>query len=221
MIMLNTGFRNLDEILGGIKEGELITIASRPGMGKSTLIIDIINNIAKQTKDRILYFNLETSKKILQERITSDNVEIIDTPAITIEEIRSICEEASRNGLALVAIDYIELVTASSNENIFNKIIDYISRILKTVALELNIPIIVSSQLGRQLEEREDRRPRLRDLDIKGSLLQNADKVILLYKEYELDDVELTVAKNRSGSIGKAYLMLDKETCCFKVKHFD
>ena len=93
---LKTGYENLDNTIGSLEKGKLYAIASRPGVGKSTFAINIINNIAKQTNDKILYFNLETSKERLKERITTDKVEIIDTPMITIEEIKSKCEEVAK-----------------------------------------------------------------------------------------------------------------------------
>ena len=107
----------------------------------------------------------------------------------------------------MVVIDYIQLIPNSCSD-ISVKQIDYISRTLKTITLKLNIPIIVLSQLGRQVEERESKRPILRDLDVIGSLVQDSNKVIFLYREsyynkdYKVNDLELIVAKNRGGSIG-------------------
>ena len=208
---LKTGFEKLDNLIGGINEKEFITIASRPGIGKSTLAINIINNISKQTNDKILYFNLETSKEVLESKITSDNIEIIDTPVITIEEIESKCEEVSKNGLSLVVIDYIQLVSSSLNKDNSN-IVSYISRILKVMTLKLNIPIITLSQLSSKLEERENKKPRLRDLDAVGSLTQDSDKVIFLHKEDFIEtDVELIVVKNRGGNTGTIELIFNKD----------
>lgn len=207
-------YENLDNVIGSLNGGELVTIASRPRMGKSSLLIDIINNVSKQTNDKILYFNLETSKEILKTKIISDNVEIIDTPAITIEEIKNKCEEVSKSGLSLVAIDYVQLVSTSSINN--EKQFDYISRALKTMAMELDISVIALSQLGRQVEERENKRPVLRDLDVTGSIVQDSDKVIFLYrenyynKEYELNDMELIIAKNRGGSTDIIKMLFDE-----------
>ena len=148
----------------------------------------------------IYYTNLETSKDLLKERFTSDNIEIIGTQAIAIEEIESKCEEVSKNGLSLVVIDYIQLVSRSLNKDNSN-IVSYISRILKVMTLKLNIPIIILSQLCSKIEEREDKRPQLRDFDNAAALVQDSDKIIFLYKEdFITTDVELIVAKNRGGS---------------------
>lgn len=214
---LKTGFEKLDNLIGGINEKEFITIASCPGIGKSTFAINIINNIAKQTDDKILYFNLETSKEVLKSKITSDNVEIIDTPAITIEEIESKCEEVSKNGLSLVVIDYAQLIRPATFNPFSSKILSQVSHTLKNMTLKLNIPIIILSQLSSKLEEREDKRPRLRDLDAVGSLTQDSDKIVFLYKEdFIATDVELIVAKNRSGSTGKIDLVFDSGTQTYK-----
>lgn len=214
---LKTGFEKLDNLIGGINEKEFITIASCPGIGKSTFAINIINNIAKHTNDKILYFNLETSKEVLESKITSDNVEIIDTPAITIEEIKSKCEEVFKNGLSLVVIDYAQLIRPATFNIFSSKILSHASHTLKNMTLELNIPIIILSQLSSKLEEREDKRPRLRDLDAVGSLTQDSDKIVFLYKEdFIATDVELIVAKNRSGSTGKIDLVFDGGTQTYK-----
>ncbi len=109
---------------------------------------------------------------------------------------------------------YIQLVSTTSNEDV--------ARSLKLIALELNVPIIVLSQLSRPLEEREDKRPLLCDFRANGSLIQNSDKVIFLYRENyynqdcELNDIELIVVKNRSGATGIVKLLFDSDTGTFK-----
>lgn len=214
---LKTGFEKLDNLIDGINKKDFIIIASRPGIGKSTLAINIINNIVKQTNDKILYFNLEIPKEVLKNKITSSNVEIIDTPAITIEEIKSKCEEVSKNDLSLVVIDYIQLVSSSLNKDNSN-IVSYISRILKVMTLKLNIPIIILSQLSSKIEEREDKRPRLSDFRYSHCAAdQYSDKIIFLYKEdFITTDVELIVAKNRGGSTGAVNLQFDINTQNYK-----
>jgi len=214
---LKTGFEKLDNLIDGINKKDFIIIASRPGIGKSALAINIINNIVEQTNDKILYFNLEKPKEVLKNKITSSNVEIIDTPAITIEEIESKCEEVSKNGLSLVVIDYIQLVSSSLNKDNSN-IVSYISRILKVMTLKLNIPIIILSQLSSKIEEREDKRPRLSDFRYSHCAAdQDSDKIIFLYKEdFITTDVELIVAKNRGGSTGAVNLQFDINTQNYK-----
>ncbi len=195
-------FEVLDDLLDDINSNDFVVISSRPGMGKSTLGYNIVNKVSKRIDGNILYFNYETSKDLLKSKITSNNVEIVDGPTTTVEQIKSKCE--STNHLSLVVIDYLQLIPSSCNDTSKNEI-DYISRTLKTLTLELNVPIIVLSQLGRQVENRENKRPILRDLDIMGSLVQDSDKVIFLYREsyynkdYKVNDLELIVAKNRGG----------------------
>lgn len=209
---LKTGFEKLDNLIGGINEKEFITIASRLGIGKSTLAINIINNIAKQTDDKILYFNLETSKEVLESKITSDNVEIIDTPAITIEEIKSKCEEVFNNGLSLVVIDYAQLIRPATFNPFSSQILSQVSRTLKNMTLELNIPIIILSQLNSKSINDEDKRPQLKDFDNAEALVQDSDKIIFLYKEdFIATDVELIVAKNHGGNTGTIELIFNKD----------
>lgn len=219
---LKTGFDNLDNIMGDINSTALIAIASCLGMGKSTLAYNIANATSKQSKGKVLYFMLDANKEILKERITNNNVEIVVDDTITVERIKSKCERVAKSGLSLVVVDYLQLVSTSSITDCRSKQIDYISRTLKTITLELNVPIIVLSQLGRQGEERENKRPVLRDLDVMGSLVQDSDRVIFLYREnyynkdYELNDTEIIVAKNRYGATGKVDLLFDSDTQTYK-----
>lgn len=153
---LKTGFENLDNVIGGLHSKDLIGFVSRPGAIKSTLAINIINNVSKQTNKKILYFNLETSKEQLKDKIINENARIIDKPRITIEEIKSKCEAVEPNGLGLIVIDYIQLI----KPKIFNidatKDIKNISQTLKTLAHTLNVPIIVLSQISRKQIENID-----------------------------------------------------------------
>ncbi len=219
---LRTGFENLDNLIGGINKKEFITIAGYLGMGKSTLIKDIINNVSKQTKDKVLYFNLETYNNKLEENIKGDNIEIINGN-ITIEKIKDKCEEASKKGLALAIIDTTQLVSSSLNHDDSN-IISYVSRILKVMTLELNIPIIGITQLDEPFDKRENKRPILADFRKFSSTIQDSDKIIFLYrenyynKEYELNDAELIVVKNRYGPTGKVNLIFNSDTEVYKER---
>lgn len=176
--MLKTEYEELNKIIGDLEKRQLVAIAGRPGSGKSTLALNIINNAFKQTNDKILYFNFETSKDSLKAKIMSDNVEIIDTPNITIEEIKSKCEEFAKSGLSLVVIDYMQLIKSSTED------IEHTSKILKEIANELNIPVLVLSQLTKQQVTilTEDNSTNLNKCDV-SPLLQDSDKVILLYEE--------------------------------------
>lgn len=188
-MILKTGFENLDNAIGNLNKKDLIVIASRPNINKGEFAINIINCVSKQTKDNILYFNLELPKNRLKEKIINNNVEIVDTPRLSIEEIKSKCGEISKKGLSLVVIDYIQLVSGN---------IDNIIRTLKLLSIELNVPIIILYNLSKSLEERKDKRTILKNLRV-SSVKEEADKIIYLYKEDELDDVGLIVVKNNNS----------------------
>lgn len=190
--MLNTGINALDELVS-LKNKELITIASRPGIGKSTLLLNIVNSVSKQTNNKILYFNFENSKNSLLKKIKNNNIEIIDTPNLSILDIENIIKTYKKEDIALVAIDYIQLI------NMKNKVSE-ISRELKSLALELNIPVVLISQLSSNSKDI----PTLIDLRKNGALVQDSDVIIFLYnKESKLNEnIDLIVAKNRGGSLG-------------------
>lgn len=117
----------------------------------------------------------------------------------------------------MVVIDYIQLISISTVNNDLDKI-SYISKVLKTLTLDLNIPIIVVSQLSRQIEEREDKRPTLMDLNNVASLVQDSDKIVFLYREnyynknYKINNTEIIVSKNRGGETGTLELTFDECT---------
>lgn len=181
---LKTGYENLDNTIGSLENGKLYAIASRPGLGKSTFAINTINNVAKQTNDKILYFNLETSKERLKERITTDNVEIVDKPGITIEEIKKKCEEVSKSNLALVVIDYIQLIHPTTFNTLVLDDLKHSTEVLKEIATDLNIPIIILSQLTiQQAKTLEDDSITSFDYQDNFPLLQHTDKIIFLYKQ--------------------------------------
>ena len=219
VIHLKTGFKELDELINGINERELITIASRPALGKSTLAIDIINNVSKQINNKILYFNLESSEENLRQRIISSNVEIInDTHSI--EDIKEKCEEL-KDRFSLVMIDYFQLITTSNDYDNIIEERSYVSRMIKSIALEYKIPIIVTSQLPHFIEERDDKRPTLHDFRFGSSLQQDTDKLIYIYsgdyyKNQRLKEVELIVTKNRGGKLGTIELKFNRDTCTFE-----
>lgn len=190
--MLNTVINALDELVS-LKNKELITIASRPGIGKSTLLLNIVNSVSKQTNNKILYFNFENSKNSLLKKIKNNNIEIIDTPNLSILDIENIIKTYKKEDIALVAIDYLQLI------NMKNEVSE-ISRELKSLALELNIPVVLISQLSSNSKDI----PTLIDLRKNGTLVQDSDVIIFLYnKESKLNEnIDLIVAKNRGGSLG-------------------
>ena len=161
-------------------------------------------------------------------QLAETNIKIDDTPGITIGEIRAKCRRlaASKEGIGLVIIDYLQLVTAS-NKYAGNRQqeVAEISRALKTLALELKVPIIACAQLSRAVEGREDKRPLMSDLRESGSIEQDADIVAFLYrddyynKEARMDDnnsvVEFIIGKNRSGPTKTVELLFKKNTSTF------
>lgn len=154
--MLNTGYEVLDNVLGGIKKKEVIVLTGYSNVGKTTLIINIINNITKQTDGKVLYFytsKTELDKRLL-EKIAMDNVEIIIDPNITMKNIKLKCEEEIKNNLVLVVIDSAQYLGISDNTKkyTYRTILEednFISKSLNSIATDLNIPIIGVYEIHR------------------------------------------------------------------------
>ncbi len=154
--MLNTGYEVLDNVLGGIKKKEVIVLTGYSHVGKTTFIINIINNIAKQTDGKILYFCTSKTEldKLLLEKITMDNVEIIIDPNITMENVKLKCEEEIKNNLVLVVIDPAQYLGISDNTKkyTYRAILEeesFISKSLNSIAADLNIAIIGVYEIHR------------------------------------------------------------------------
>ena len=235
-----TGFKDLDNKLGGLHKSDLIIIAGRPSMGKTALGTNIAFNCAnkyQEEKDeynnkkivdggKVAFFSLEMSSEQLATRIlaeqtkisgdkmrkaelnkddfnkiakTSSNLEnlnliIDDNPVLTIPILRARARRLKRlYDINLIIIDYLQLMSASSNNRNDGRVqeISEITRGLKSIAKELNIPIIALSQLSRQVEQREDKRPQLSDLRESGTIEQDSDVVMFIYREsYYLERLE-------------------------------
>ena len=227
---ISTGFIDLDKKMGGLHSSDLIILAGRPSMGKTSLATNIAYNIAKSFKKNdnadgtsetvnggiVGFYSLEMSAEQLAARILSETAEIPseqirrgdmtesefrrfveaaksiessplfidDTPALTIAQLASRARRLKRtHGLDALIIDYLQLVRAgSSRDNRVNEISE-ITQGLKAIAKELNIPVIALSQLSRQVENRDDKRPQLADLRESGSIEQDADVVLFVYRE--------------------------------------
>ena len=227
---ISTGFIDLDKKMGGLHSSDLIILAGRPSMGKTSLATNIAYNIAKSFHKRenpdgssetidggiVGFYSLEMSAEQLAVRILSETAEIPseqirrgdmtenefrrfveaaksiessplyidDTPALTIAQLASRARRLKRtHGLDALIIDYLQLVRAgSSRDNRVNEISE-ITQGLKAIAKELNIPVIALSQLSRQVENRDDKRPQLADLRESGSIEQDADVVLFVYRE--------------------------------------
>lgn len=185
---MKTGFEELDNIIGSLNNGELTCIASRPGIGKTTLAIDIVNNITNKTDDKILFISLESSKEFIKNKITGNKVEII-TDKLFINEIENICRElySTYKNISLIVIDYLQLIKTETNN--LNETIDII-KTLKQLSIDLNTHIIITSQLPRLNNEE----PTLEHLNIHGTSYYYHN-VLLLHKDNE-NKIKIEVAKN-------------------------
>ncbi len=242
---LSTGLRDLDKFISGLNNSDLMLLAARPGMGKTSMALNIALNVAKKyPKKTVAFFSLEMSKQQLVTRLISnesfvDNKKLVtgrldpddwskiglastvlnqtdlrvdDNPSLTVAEMNAKCRRLEN--LGLVIIDYLQLMTAAGGPVKYGgenrqQVVSDISRSLKIMAKELNVPVICLSQLSRANESRQDKRPMLSDLRESGAIEQDADEVIFLYREDYYDKetekqnvAECIVAKNRHGETG-------------------
>lgn len=241
-----TGFLELDKKTSGLQKGNLIFIAARPGMGKSSLALNIAQNAAIKNKIPVAIFSLEMTKEELTNRIlcaeamvdsskikngtieeedwlklanslgpiSESPIYIDDTSNLSVMDIRARCRKLKmEHDIGLIIIDYLQLMEGKKSDNRQQEIAE-ISRSLKILAKELNLPIIALSQLSRAPEQRADHRPILSDLRESGSIEQDADIVMFIYRddiynpESEKKNIaELIIAKQRSGSTGSMELL--------------
>ena len=243
---LSTGLRDLDTKINGLNKSDLLLIAARPAMGKTSFALNIGLNVAKKYKQTVAFFSLEMSREQLAMRLLSGesfvdsqkmatgklsedewaklcmasaalsqtDIRVDDNPSITVAEMNAKLRRL--DNLGLVIIDYLQLMNGSgygkSSDNRVNVVSD-ISRSLKIMAKELNVPVICLSQLSRGPEGRTDKRPMLSDLRESGAIEQDADEVLFLYRDdyYNPDSEEKNVAecivsKNRHGEVGTVKL---------------
>lgn len=255
---VRTGWRDLDNITAGLQRSDLIVLAARPAMGKTTLVGNLVQNIAMNEKQATLFFSLEMSKDQLVDRmlaaesgvdawnIRTGNLSdqdfeklgsamgslseapifIDDTPGISVLELRTKARrEAQKNPLGLIVVDYLQLMSGGrKGGGDFNRVqeISEISRGLKLIARELNVPVIALSQLSRSVESRSPQIPQLADLRESGSIEQDADIVMFIYREAyynpETDRqnvTDLIIAKHRNGPTGKIELYFHPEQLKF------
>ena len=280
---ISSGFIDVDALLGGFQNSDLIILAARPSMGKTALSVNFALNSCQhlvkkapegQTPKSIGYFSLEMSAEQLATRLLStissinsskirtghitenDFSKIIlaskelgsmpfyidDTPSLSISALRTRARRlAKRCNLGIILIDYLQLMRGSSKASEANRVqeISEITQGLKALAKELNVPVIALSQLSRAVEQREDKRPLLSDLRESGSIEQDADVVMFIYREdyylirkqpkedtaehekwqMQMEDVmnltEIIVAKHRNGPVGNIKLHFDPNTTKF------
>ncbi|MGV9001883.1 MAG: replicative DNA helicase [Candidatus Saccharimonadaceae bacterium] len=253
---VRTGYRDLDNMTAGLQRSDLIILAARPAMGKTTLVTNLAYNVATIAKQPVLFFSLEMSKEQLVDRMLSDasgvdswNIRtgnlsdddfsklseamgemaeapifIDDTPGLSVLEMRTKARRASHDQpLGLVIVDYLQLMQGSGRHD-GNRVqeVSEISRGLKLIARELNVPVIALSQLSRSVESRSPQIPQLADLRESGSIEQDADIVMFIYREAyynpetERENVtDLIIAKHRNGPTGKVELYFHPERLRF------
>ena len=263
-----SGFYDLDNLYtNGFQKSDLIIIAARPAMGKTSLALNIAQNVALVENVPVAIFSLEMSREQLTQRLLGAEAEvdagriktgdlnskdwdklamamdkfsqsklyIDDTAGCTITDLRAKCRRLAmaEKDLGLIVIDYLQLIEGSSREDRMQQI-SSISRGLKILAKELNVPIIALSQLSRAVENRTDKRPMLSDLRESGSIEQDADIVMFIYRDdyYKTSsdedeaaeralskgEAEILIAKNRNGPVGSIKLLFQNNITKFKNK---
>lgn len=255
---LPTGFTDLDKLLGGLQRSDLIIVAARPGVGKTSFMLSIALNAARARNSdvRVAIFSLEMSREQLLQRFFSAetginsqklrlgdldesqwdhfieatsrldklHMYIDDTPAITVQALRTKCRRLQQEyGLDLIICDYLQLMASGTkNENRVQEI-SFISRSMKEVARELNVPLLTAAQLSRAVEQRGDKRPQLSDLRESGALEQDADIVMFIYRDEMYNpatetpnQAEIIIGKHRNGPTGVINLYFQRELTQFK-----
>jgi replicative DNA helicase len=243
----STGFTDFDDMTSGMQPSDLVIVAGRPSMGKTSFAMNIAEHVAIKEQLPVAVFSMEmpgeqlamrmisSLGRIDQHRVRTGKLEddewprmtsainilaetklfIDDTPAMTPTEIRARCRRLAREHegkLGLVVLDYLQLMQSPGAESRVNEISD-ISRSLKALAKELNVPVVALSQLNRSLEQRPNKRPVMSDLRESGAIEQDADVIVFIYRDevYNKDtsdkgSAEIIIAKQRNGPIGTTRL---------------
>ncbi|MEK7080610.1 MAG: replicative DNA helicase [Patescibacteria group bacterium] len=251
-----TGFKDLDNKLAGFQKSDLIILAARPSMGKSSLALDIARNVAIHTNQPVGLFSLEMSKDQLADRLISAvaNIDswhlrtgrlqnddfsriqhamgilseapiyIDDAGSVNILQMRAMARRLQANkGLSLLIIDYLQLMQPMNRFASPVQQVTENSRALKILAKELNVPVLVLSQLSRAVEARVPQIPRLSDLRESGAIEQDADVVMFIYREDAYNEnslkqgqAQILIEKHRNGPVGSIDLYFDKERVSFR-----
>lgn len=261
---LSTGFTDFDEQTSGLQPADLVIVAGRPSMGKTTFAMNLAEHAAIKNKEPVAVFSMEMPADALAMRMLSSlgqidqhrlrtgrlndddwprltsaiallneaSLFIDDTPALSPTELRARARRLKReHGLSLIVIDYIQLMQASnSGENRATEISE-ISRSLKALAKELDVPVIALSQLNRSLEQRPNKRPIMSDLRESGAIEQDADVIVFIYRDevYNEDSAdkgkaEIIIGKQRNGPIGTVALTFQGKYTRFEnfaINHYD
>ncbi len=251
---VQTGYRDFDQITGGLQRSDLIILAARPGTGKTSFAMSLAYNVAMYFQQTVAVFSLEMGREQLVQRLIAmetqidthrlrlgqvpDNqlkvvfeamgrlsqapIYIEDTPGISVMELRSKARRLkSQHGCDLIVIDYLQLMSGRGKENRVQEVSE-ISRGLKALARELNVPVIALSQLSRAVEGRQSHVPMLSDLRESGSIEQDADIVMFIYRDelYNKESdkkgiAEIHIAKHRNGPVGVVNMRFDPATTRF------
>ena len=253
---LSTGIPELDNSIAGLNDSDLLILAARPGMGKSSLALNMLLHAGKFSGKSVVYFSLEMSREQLAMRLISSeafvelkklvtgklneedwgkiaaasaalnqtNILIDDNPMLSVADMNAKCRRV--DNLGLVVIDYLQLMTSAGGPgrggDNRQQVVSDISRALKIMAKELNVPVLCLSQLSRANESRADKRPMLSDLRESGAIEQDADIILFLYRDDYYNDesedhnlAECIVAKNRHGETGTVELQWRPEYTTF------
>lgn len=255
-----TGFQNLDKILSGLQQSDLIVLAARPSLGKTSLALDVARHVALREKKAVGIFSLEMPKEQVTERMLASEamislhgmrtgklsmegedsdferlaaamdklndapIFIDDSATQNIVQMRAMARRLqARNelGLGLIVVDYLQLMTPRTKSDSMVQQITEISRSLKGLARELSTPVLALSQLSRAVEQRPNQVPKLSDLRESGSIEQDADVVMMIYRpdrvkeSAEKNIAELIIAKHRNGPIGKVPLYFNESSVSF------
>jgi replicative DNA helicase len=256
MVRVPSGFNSLDDFLGGFQRSDLVVVAGRPSMGKTSLALNIARNAAVEHNACVAMFSLEMSRDSLVERLLSSEarvnsrkirlhmetqdeekrimdamgilseapIYIDDSPQVKVAEMRSKAKRLNFDRpINLIIIDHLGLIQGDSRMDNRVQEISYITRSLKILARELNLPVVVVSQLSRATEQRESRKPQLSDLRDSGSIEQDSDVVLFIYRddyyftpedwavrhpneEYPAGLADVIIAKHRNGPTGEIKL---------------
>lgn len=261
-----TGFYELDNLLAGLQNSNLIILAARPSLGKTSLALDVARSVAVKSKIPVGIFSLEMSREEVVDRLlcseamvglwemrtgrlSSDGenddftriaiamdtlskapIFIDDSSSSNVMQMRAMARRLqSEHGLGLIVVDYLQLMESTNNRENMVQQISEISRSLKGLARELNIPVLALSQLSRAVESRPDQRPKLSDLRDSGSIEQDADVVMFIYREDrtrpnsdKTNIANIMIAKHRNGPIGGVDLYFNEKWASFRNldKHY-
>ncbi len=254
----STGFIDLDNYTAGLQRSNLIILASRPSMGKTSFALDMVRNVGRSVP--VGLFTIEMSREEVTDRLIAAEagislwkmrtgklssegdgndfekiataldslakcrIFIDDSSAPTVLQMRAMARRLqAEHGLGLIVVDYLQLINASRNYDSPVQQITEISRHLKGLARELNVPVLALSQLNRAVESRPDQRPKLADLRDSGSIEQDADLVLFIYREDKVKKesdkkniAEIMIAKHRNGPTGEIELYFDEDQASFK-----